>query len=386
MNRRNSVLVVALLNILFPVELRGEIFVDEFNRTNGVPDNDWVEIPISGSLEIFDNELVVATPNVGGAIYRKWDAGSSTRVQADISPTVDGQNAGDRFGHTFFLNNGPGNNNGYGVSLSRTSNRFTNSSLSVFGPSGDIETFVPDFQWSGDLAVDFTLDTNSSSIIGSITNQTSQVFDFNVNTGAIAQPLDHFGLQLGGPGSTSSVLPSFDKVRLESEGVVPEPLTPRLFGMVIGTNSSFLVRGDKDADAIYDVLSSDPRWAPASAGNPQSPFYATDVNEIRNTLDGMDIRPDDSFIFYFSGHGGPASEFGGDEDEVILDSVAASNLGYSTTSNKQDEALALNRSKSEKILDDELAEMFLADKQKWSKARKLFFLDACFTGGFFWIG
>lgn len=198
-------------------------FNEDFNRLDTFPDNDWVEFTSSGGMTIRDGRLVVPNQKHGAAIYRLWTCGEHTRVTVDVIGTVDGQNATDRYGHTVFFSNAPGVKSGYGISLSRTSRRFQNSSISVFGLRGTIKTLTPPFQWEGQLTVDFYFNTANGVIGGIVTDQSSQTYEFKVDVGEVKSSFNFFGLQMGAPGRVTDDLPAFDDLRLRSTEIQPEP-------------------------------------------------------------------------------------------------------------------------------------------------------------------
>lgn len=178
--------------------------------------SEWITIPSRGTIEVRDDRITNTAVGHGAAIYREW-RDVPTRVRVEVIPTIDGQGATDRFTHIAFFAEAPGTKTGYGVTISRTSKRFSNSQVSVFGPDGNLETMTPPFDLGGKLILDFVVDADSQSLTGSVTDQTSREFKFDVDIGPVQKPLRYFGLQLGGgPGVGNGVLPAFEKLHLEA--------------------------------------------------------------------------------------------------------------------------------------------------------------------------
>lgn len=165
---------------------------------------------------------------------------------------------------------------------------------------------------------------------------------------------------------------------------------PKLFALVIGVNDDPNKPNGKigqlDAEDIYNRLSSVPSsanllWANADYGNPQAPIVLwshtpSDANNlIADTLDAMDIRPLDTFVFYISSHGGTPKQTD-DERNVIIDGFP----------NDDGEALWTGtywvgeKKHHESISDDFLPGLFLGSK--WGSVKKIFMIQACRAGGF----
>lgn len=176
------------------------------------------------------------------------------------------------------------------------------------------------------------------------------------------------------------VVPSQSEIHFNFE--LGDPAPPRLFAVVVGVQDTGShvdelgqtvnrnVRGDLDANNVYGALSAKPNFADASLGNPQAPIILSQeegggITRIEMALSGMMVRPQDTVVFYFSGHGG--MELSGTESPVYY----KGNYYYGR------EFLAVG---SENLYEDQLAAMFF--DSEFDPARKVFILDACFTGGF----
>ena len=146
---------------------------------------------------------------------------------------------------------------------------------------------------------------------------------------------------------------------------------PRIFGLILGLDDENKVRGDLDADHVYDALKNMPTWAGSLDGNPNEPIKlimesANVKSQIEGILNNMHITVADVLVYYYSGHGGTVGETGL-ESPVIVDGNV----------NTADEQLLAG---SELISDEYLPGLFRI--AKWNKVKKVFILDACHTGGF----
>jgi Caspase domain len=152
---------------------------------------------------------------------------------------------------------------------------------------------------------------------------------------------------------------------------------PKMFGICIGQHEDKYffpdtIRGDKGAQAVFDRLSKSPSWAGSALGNTSSPvifeetFQPGVAEDVIIKIQSMQVREGDTFVFYFNGHCGPVQRPGAANDEtpVVIDGQ----------SNSQDELLSINLS------DDDIYSLFSAPK--WQLVRKVFLLDACYSGGF----
>lgn len=146
---------------------------------------------------------------------------------------------------------------------------------------------------------------------------------------------------------------------------------PRTFGLIIGVNDGVGVRGDLDAQHVHDVLRHFPNWAPFDAGNPDAPlilFLSSPLSkfQIESILYDMRITDVDTFVLYFSGHGGQVFETG-------LETL----FYIHGLPDSSDEALQAG---TDFISDEYLPRLFR--NAKWEKVNKVFILDACYAGGF----
>ena len=152
--------------------------------------------------------------------------------------------------------------------------------------------------------------------------------------------------------------------------VVTQP-PPRLFGLAVGQNAGFNLRGDKGANKVFDKLSQSSAWLQnGTAGNSTAPLIFTNNftqnlgNQVTSSLNSMDVRAGDTVVFYYNGHGGPLSSGDGGETSITLNNI----------SDSRDEFFASDLS------DDSLYQLF--SQPKWTGVRKIFLLDSCHSGGF----
>ena len=144
--------------------------------------------------------------------------------------------------------------------------------------------------------------------------------------------------------------------------------SPRLFGLSIGQNDGSLARGDLAAQAVFNKLSAKSTWASAAEGNTTAPLVFADnftndlTNQVSLRLDAMSVRPGDTVVFFYNGHGGPYG--GSDENPITING----------SPNREDETLAGTLS------DDTLVQLF--NTPKWQSVRKIFLIDSCHSGGF----
>lgn len=135
------------------------------------------------------------------------------------------------------------------------------------------------------------------------------------------------------------------------------PSPPRLFALAVGEYDGDGVNGYLDAQKVFNILQGNPNFASPSLGNTTAalPVNLTDTyakDRIALTLSGMAIRPQDTLVFYFSGHGNDAGS-----GHQSLD------LG------------------GQDLWDYELAALIQSNPNLLA-ARKLFILDSCHSGGF----
>jgi hypothetical protein len=160
-------------------------------------------------------------------------------------------------------------------------------------------------------------------------------------------------------------------------GVTAKPEdSPKLFAAAVGVNdvyagSTLRLPGDLDASKMYATLATKPNFAPASLGNPTGPLVVEKetggaVASIKAILTNMDVRPQDTLVFYFSGHGGYFAS--GNEPGVLIKGIE----------NTGSEYLQVGK---DIWSDDDLVNFFATDAQL-RLARKVFILDACYSGGF----
>jgi hypothetical protein len=148
---------------------------------------------------------------------------------------------------------------------------------------------------------------------------------------------------------------------------------PRLFGISIGQNDFIGVHGGKGATAVFNRLSQQSTWVTnSSQGNTTQPIIFETANidsqeSVLSSLDAMQVRPGDTLVFYYNGHGGTGQihDEPADERAIIVEGNA----------DQHDEYLDVGFS------DDDL--VFIFSDPKWQGVRKIFLLDACHSGGFF---
>lgn len=153
---------------------------------------------------------------------------------------------------------------------------------------------------------------------------------------------------------------------------------PRLFGLIIGNQEGLLLRADKDAQNVFDRLSTFPNWAPVAAGNTSGPEGTLATWMTR--LDAMEVRPGDALVFFYSGHAGTVDNSNQESstgDETPVDVEAGL---IDEPNNSGDEAI--QTSDGFGLRDDELADYFKSRESKWGEVLKVFILDACYSGGF----
>jgi len=180
-----------------------------------------------------------------------------------------------------------------------------------------------------------------------------------------------------------SVTVAFDNIKYES----------KLFVLTIGVYDDVSVEGDIDAQNVYNTLKNMPNWAdPDIHGNTSgslifdtSSWFAKST--IEEALNKMKISSQDTIVFYFSGHGGQLPDTG-DETEISLPSRTIKDINGNIINipaklNSDDEYLAINSdlTRNEYISDDYLSNLFNAPNLMGVK--KIFIIDACFSGGFF---
>ena len=160
------------------------------------------------------------------------------------------------------------------------------------------------------------------------------------------------------------------------------PPAPRLFALCVGQKDVGHLRGDLGANAVLQALSRIPAWASPESGNSNSIIMFEQFNdsvkpsvELRLAAIANAIRPGDTFIFYYNGHGGPTG-VQTDGNEVAKNIQTDSGVLIGDTG---DEYL------SGDLSDDALLQMFSGSQnsQLWSLVRKFFVLDCCHAGGFF---
>ena len=272
----------------------------------------------------------------------------------------------------------PGLNESHSVGLWSNSGSLL---ASVTVPSGTAASLVNEFRYVA-LTTPITLSAGATYILGA--NYSVSTNDpYRVNTGGNQAPSDPAitlnNTRYSFPSNSGFTFPAGNAEPGSLVGpnaqftiaAVP-PSQPRLFSLSLGVNDGQGVRGDLDAQRVQSVLSQHPTFASAALGNTSSALSLTNTAsnvrlQIESALNSMQVNDNDTFVFYFSGHGGQRTSFSNDETAVTID--GAPNTG--------DEYLAAG---SFDLTDDYLAELF--DTSKWDGVRKVFLLDACYSGGF----
>ena len=134
-------------------------------------------------------------------------------------------------------------------------------------------------------------------------------------------------------------------------------------------------RGDLDVQAIRDALLRFPGVKPENIR-----MVLQDDGSLLQELRSVtgNLRPGDSLLFYYAGHGGFVNL--GDEP-IVQTTLQAQLLDHAPAINNGDESL------SKPAMQDDLlaAELGIGSDHRLARVQKLVILDACYSGGF-WGG
>jgi len=164
------------------------------------------------------------------------------------------------------------------------------------------------------------------------------------------------------------------------------PRRPDFYAVLVGVGEKglFADRGDKDAQAIYDVLCEYPGVNPGNMRlvlNPDisDPGQFTIVQDsVRDMV--SELQPGDRFLFYYAGHSGEPT--GTDEPAVRYSEAALEKMDTSDEYNIGDELLYVVGGLTS-VNDDELTGL-LSEQQNphLPLVSKMVIIDSCFSGGF----
>lgn len=148
--------------------------------------------------------------------------------------------------------------------------------------------------------------------------------------------------------------------------------TPKVYGVFAGGTGGS-VRGDLDAAAVRNAFL---RFSGVAAENLA---LADSAQDVRDAIDDIKekIRPQDSLIVFYSGHGGYLKDITQPEP-VVPNSMLAAIHDFQLT-NDGDERIVFSRT-DYGITDDDLASM-LRD-ERLTPVKKTVILDSCYSGGF----
>jgi hypothetical protein len=154
----------------------------------------------------------------------------------------------------------------------------------------------------------------------------------------------------------------------------------QLHALCVGMDYGQSLNGKADAQAIYEKLKKFNIWASTNPTplilNPNNSASAN-LSQIQQSLENIksNLKSGDSFVFYFSGHGGFPTTSGGDETPVWI------SIGPWDLWNKHDEYLVTGAGTWSFLLSDDSLASWL-DDPVWDEVHKLVLLDACHSGGF----
>jgi hypothetical protein len=350
-----------------------ETFFDDFNR----PDSATVGNGWSNALGSFPSNLAVRNNELAGTahgqagIYRPFEFSTPITISATLQDSY-GNNGPHRYNSSFSLANNGDMWRGYGLHFGRSDSGFNNSTITLFdvdghldNPSSRLASVAVPFQFGSSFHTQFTI-SPSGRVMGSVT-QGSDHFSFSL------APPASYTIQSAGNNfaytTEPGVGPTYSRLdNLGLESGPPSPVPPTMYA-VLGGAADPSARGDLDSQAIRNALL---RFPGARTENLR---LATTRTEFEGAMADIatKIRPQDSLVVYFSGHG--YYNFDTSETPVRNGFLARRETGNEF--NVGDDMLDLG----EGISDDQLAAM-LSSTPELLQAKKTVFLDSCFSGGF----
>lgn len=159
----------------------------------------------------------------------------------------------------------------------------------------------------------------------------------------------------------------------EVSGVAYPKPAPEFYAVLAGSEDGW-IRGDQDAAALRDVLLNYGGVNPENIKLELNPLnLSATIQEVRDKLE-----PGDTFLLYFSGHGGYRLGDGSEPEEPHSALAVSSGAGLSNT---DDEVMYFNSDSlglHGQVVDDTLT----AWLEGIPDVHKIVLMDSCFSGGF----
>jgi hypothetical protein len=199
-------------------------FSDNFNRADGATGNVWSP-GSSTALVIAGNALTIPSGSPDGAmIVRPFPVSGTTTVSAHVTQENGFGGLLNRYTTTFLFGNNGDTSSGYGITIARGDQNFSDSRVLLDYNGTAIATANSSFQFGAAVDVTFTLALDGS-IAGTISGD-GHTFDFAFGPQNVTLPGNNFAIIQGAPDWRSSVItrPTMDDLTISqtnSTNLVP---------------------------------------------------------------------------------------------------------------------------------------------------------------------
>lgn len=200
-------------------------FFDNFNRTDGLPGNGWIE-GIDNQVNLVISNDVLTVPGLGGygAIYRPVDLSGPVTISADITQKNGFGGLLKAYDTSLLLGSDGHDFSGYGIHLGRPDQIYAQSEVDLVYNGATLARLSSTFQFGAQVSVTMTLSPDGS-IVGEISGD-GNTFDFQFAARTVTYAGSNFEILQGPPDSRSNILtyPTIDNVSVIEDAVdVPPP-------------------------------------------------------------------------------------------------------------------------------------------------------------------